>query len=202
MDAIDLTKNCVTTECGHQFHAKCLMQNVAHNGFDCPYCRAAMAEEVSDEDSDFTDSTVEEVSELYSDRSLYAMRQLFRMNSDEGEEEEVEDDSWSDEDDDEEGEQNENAIPVQLVVEKMQQHFTYEQLIRIILQNQNFDYQNPANSSDRDEFRMYERFHRDLENVIDSYYADEAAVAPINQVEPVSVPVPNPVANNTFYHFV
>ncbi len=49
MDAIDPNKNRVTTECGHTFHCSCLMTNVSHNGFACPYCRTAMAEEVEDE---------------------------------------------------------------------------------------------------------------------------------------------------------
>jgi hypothetical protein len=51
MDVIDISKNCVTTECGHKFHTSCLMKNVAFNGFECPYCRTAMAED-DDEDSD------------------------------------------------------------------------------------------------------------------------------------------------------
>ena len=51
---IEGPNNQVTTECGHTFHCSCLMKNVAHNGFDCPYCRTAMAEEVyySDDDDD------------------------------------------------------------------------------------------------------------------------------------------------------
>lgn len=40
--------NSLTTECGHTFHTSCLMKNVAHNGFGCPYCRKAMAEIVQD----------------------------------------------------------------------------------------------------------------------------------------------------------
>lgn len=51
MDMIDVSKNCVTTECGHKFHTSCLMKNVAFNGFECPYCRTAMAED-DEEDSD------------------------------------------------------------------------------------------------------------------------------------------------------
>jgi len=51
MDMIDISKNCVTTECGHKFHTSCLMKNVAFNGFECPYCRTVMAED-DDEDSD------------------------------------------------------------------------------------------------------------------------------------------------------
>ena len=40
---IDSQINKVTTECGHTFHCSCLMKNVAHNGFGCPYCRNIMA---------------------------------------------------------------------------------------------------------------------------------------------------------------
>lgn len=48
-------KNKVTTECGHVFHNSCLMKNVFHNGFGCPYCRAKMSnidEDEDDEDGD------------------------------------------------------------------------------------------------------------------------------------------------------
>ena len=61
MDSIEsTTRNCVTTECGHCFHANCLMQNVAHNGFGCPYCRAAMIEEPEEEESIWSDEDEEE----------------------------------------------------------------------------------------------------------------------------------------------
>jgi hypothetical protein len=50
-DDIDPSKNNVTTECGHMFHASCLMKNITVNGFGCPYCRTAMADEPEEEDS-------------------------------------------------------------------------------------------------------------------------------------------------------
>jgi hypothetical protein len=53
MEVIVTTKNIVITECGHTFHCSCLMTNVAHNGFGCPYCRTAMAEEVDVEQSEY-----------------------------------------------------------------------------------------------------------------------------------------------------
>jgi hypothetical protein len=37
--------NRLSTECGHEFHTKCLLSNVAYNGFGCPYCRSEMVEE-------------------------------------------------------------------------------------------------------------------------------------------------------------
>jgi len=80
MDEIDLTRNCVTTECGHKFHAKCLMQNVAHNGFSCPNCRAEMAEveKVQLNDDDYYDDGEEEEEEDYEDFCLKGMRWLFQ----------------------------------------------------------------------------------------------------------------------------
>ena len=65
MDDIEFNKNCVTTECGHCFHASCLLQNVAHNGFNCPYCRNIMADEPEesveqDEEEDFEEEEDED----------------------------------------------------------------------------------------------------------------------------------------------
>lgn len=55
LDEISGEKNKVTTECGHVFHNSCLMKNVFHNGFGCPYCRTEMSnidEEDDEEDDD------------------------------------------------------------------------------------------------------------------------------------------------------
>jgi len=64
-EMIEGQKNCVTTECGHQFHTKCLMMNVAHNGFGCPCCRSIMAEDTreQDDEDDWSDSSSEESSQ-------------------------------------------------------------------------------------------------------------------------------------------
>jgi hypothetical protein len=45
MEVILAEVNCVKTDCGHLFHTSCLMKNTAVNGYDCPCCRAQMAEE-------------------------------------------------------------------------------------------------------------------------------------------------------------
>jgi len=66
------TKNCVTTECGHSFHTSCLMKNVAHNGFDCPYCRSEMAEEINNDDSDEDDDTGSYETDTFNDERLDA----------------------------------------------------------------------------------------------------------------------------------
>ena len=74
-DQIECSINTVTTECGHKFHAKCLMQNVAHNGFGCPCCRAQMVErsptgdsEDENEDSEY-DSDDDETNDNDSENS-------------------------------------------------------------------------------------------------------------------------------------
>jgi hypothetical protein len=66
-DQIEGSINTVTTECGHKFHAKCLMQNVAHNGFGCPCCRAQMVERSPAGDSEDEDENENEDSEYDSD---------------------------------------------------------------------------------------------------------------------------------------
>ena len=38
------TVNFLKTECGHEFHTSCLLQNVSHNGYGCPLCRNELVE--------------------------------------------------------------------------------------------------------------------------------------------------------------
>lgn len=58
-DVIGDTNN-ITTECGHKFHASCLMTNVSCNGFSCPCCRTAMATISSATDSEDEDEEDDE----------------------------------------------------------------------------------------------------------------------------------------------
>lgn len=76
-------KNNITTECGHKFHASCLMTNVSLNGFGCPCCRTAMAEtpeQEDDDDTEYTDdetaSLLDEPEEPFSDDALRGLRLL------------------------------------------------------------------------------------------------------------------------------
>ena len=99
MDVIEGEKNKITTDCGHCFHANCLMTNVAHNGFGCPYCRTAMAAEPadnnSDEDEEYDEFSIEEDGPEYTDNVLRGARWLFQRA--EGEEIDDEADSVLDE---------------------------------------------------------------------------------------------------------
>jgi len=68
LEIVDVSKNCVVTECGHSFHCACLMRNAVTNGFGCPMCRTAMAEEPEDDDDDDDDSE-DDYDSLFSDDS-------------------------------------------------------------------------------------------------------------------------------------
>ena len=133
MDDIQSNVNCVTTECGHQFHTSCLMKNVAHNGFGCPYCRNALAEELEEEEDDISDdeSISLEDEDLYDDYALRGMRWLFQQNSNEPFDEE--------EEDDEEEEAVEEQIPkpsAALIAKKLtDQGITMEDLVKCMLLN-------------------------------------------------------------------
>jgi hypothetical protein len=52
METIDSNKNIIITDCGHKFHCKCMMENIRHNGFGCPYCRHKMINSIEDEEEE------------------------------------------------------------------------------------------------------------------------------------------------------
>jgi hypothetical protein len=140
MDPIDTTRNCTTTECGHCFHAKCLMTSVAHNGFNCPYCRTRMADEVSDEDSEYDDDNETVEGDLYDDYALRGLR-FFNNNLD-GEEHDEEDVDEEESDaenqegnsEDQNEEEDEAPPPVSYLVQKLtEQGVTTEDLLKAIL---------------------------------------------------------------------
>jgi len=141
MDSIDIKKNCVTTECGHCFHASCLMTSVAHNGFGCPYCRTAMAEVPNEEDNEdnYIDDEDDE-DEMFSDYSLRGFRFFFNNlngeendNEDNLEEDEDNEDgeNYEDEDDDEPPKPSLEFITQRL----LEQGITMEKLIKSCLLN-------------------------------------------------------------------
>ena len=118
--------NRVVTECGHAFHCSCLMQNVAHNGFACPYCRFTMAnlvEDDDDDDDDYDDDIRDDISSERDDDSvsvagpgleahlLRGMRWMFqRVEEDDDAESIWETDSESDEESDEEAVEESVAV--------------------------------------------------------------------------------------------
>jgi hypothetical protein len=149
MDQVEGMKNRVTTECGHCFHTSCLMKNVAHNGFGCPYCRDAMAEEPDDNNTDeeYDEFSVDEEDEEpdYSDNVLRGSRWLFQRA--EGEELDDEEDTVLDEE--EERVEVEPRAPVDYIVEKLvQRGVSMADLVKSIL------------IRDHDEYQFHDEFER------------------------------------------
>jgi hypothetical protein len=132
MDCIETSKNCVTTECGHCFHASCLMTSVAHNGFGCPYCRTKMAEE-QEEDEETIYSDEEEEDDMFDENALRGFR--FFWNNLNGEEHNEDDADQENLDECDEASSEDTNIPsASFVAEKLQQQgVSYEQLVKMIL---------------------------------------------------------------------
>ena len=137
MEEIVLTKNCVTTECGHCFHTNCLMTSVAHNGFACPYCRAAMAQAVNDDDDEYADDDDDDSLYDFEDNedALRGFRFFFNnINSEEPEEADVAAEDVMNAYQQELVEQQ-RAIPsIAIVTQKLvEQGVTIEQLVKALL---------------------------------------------------------------------
>jgi hypothetical protein len=182
MDEINGEKNKVTTECGHCFHTSCLMKNVAHNGFGCPYCRDAMAEEVeSDEEYDEFSIDEEEEGPDYNDNVLRGARWLFQRV--EGEEVDDDEDSVLDE---EEEELEDDAVPsVDYITEKLiQQGVTMKQLLKSILLFDHIEYQDDE-SFERENNQLFGK----LRIIISNYEPQPVVVAPAPALEETSIPV-------------
>jgi hypothetical protein len=142
MDPIEGAKNCVTTECGHIFHAKCLMTSVAHNGFGCPYCRTAMAEipqnDDDDEDEDY-DGDDDDEYENDQDDALRGLR-LFtnNLNGEQHDEDDIaEENDYLQDDEDTELQEPQAPLPTaSFIANKLtQQGVTIEDLVKIMLLN-------------------------------------------------------------------
>ena len=146
MDTFVGIVNKVVTECGHAFHCSCLMQNVAHNGFGCPYCREKMAEEPEEEEPEEEDTiSWHDIDTLFDDEEITVFEEealtSFRMfhqriNGEEVEEEEDQDD-WATIVDEEE---NQEEVEVQqlpsssFLAEKLtEKGITYEDLVKSLL---------------------------------------------------------------------
>jgi len=125
MEGIEGTLNIVTTECGHVFHCRCLMQNAAHNGFGCPYCRAIMAETPEEEDSDDDEGSFIDDEDEQDEQENYIL-QGFRMffNNVEG---------IPHEEDDVEEENHPKPTAAFVTQELLSQGVTMEQLVSVLL---------------------------------------------------------------------
>jgi hypothetical protein len=156
MEIIEGNKNCVSTECGHQFHTNCLMKSVAYNGFGCPYCRTAMAEK-NEEESIYTDDDEGEDDDededeydddLYDDYALRGLRFLNNnINGAEHDPQDIQD----------EAEDNIPKPSTAFIQQKLvEQGVTMEDLLKVILVEHD-DYTNRNN-----ELEQFLKIDRDV----------------------------------------
>jgi len=137
METIEETKNFIVTECGHRFHCNCLMQNAAHNGFGCPYCRTVMAEEpIDEEDDDEDDYTVGDYSpEVLTDNELTSFRMFHqRLEGEDLVEGDLEEGEDLEEEGEEEDQEDQEDPDAQYMAQKLNEKgITYEDLVKCLL---------------------------------------------------------------------
>ena len=166
MDDIDITKNCITTECGHRFHASCLMTNVSHNGFNCPYCRTGMAEEIEVNNGNDDDESIYDDMELYDDYSLRGLR-LFTNNINNERHDDtdlLEEQEYVEYMEFDTNSQIDESIPTSAVVMEKLIGFgiLYEDLVKVLLTT--YEEYNNVSDYDRISNTMYGAFRRIISN--------------------------------------
>ena len=163
MDTIEGLCNRVITECGHSFHCSCLMQNAAHNGFGCPYCRTKMAEEPEQEEYDDEYSDAEDAT-VFDEEALTSFRMFHqRLNGEEVEEEEEEDWATVDGDEGEEEdaeEENSQQIPdASYISQKLSERgITLEDLVKNILYQEHSHFGTNYTDYERRSSEVYGQF--------------------------------------------
>jgi len=179
LDCIEGNKNCITTECGHCFHANCLMTSVAHNGFACPYCRTAMAEE-PDNDSTEYESVDDEVVPLSNNDTLRGFRFFFNnVYGQEHDENDVEDERLLHEE--AEDPKPSSSFITQKLIE---QGVTMEQLVQTLLSENHEEYEN-----DEEMIRISDDLFGNIRIIIGNFNPDMVIPPP----QPVSQVVSHPV---------
>lgn len=188
MDVIEVSRNCVTTECGHCFHANCLMQSIAHNGFGCPYCRTAMAEVPSEEESDDGYSYDEEAT-VFDDDALTSFRMFHqRLNGEEVEEEAEEWESVIDEDEDEDDELPAQPDAAYIAQKLAERGITFEDLVKNILFQEHSNYGNLYTDYERRSSEVYGQFRA----VITQYRPSEPEIVEPTPAATTPSPTPEP----------
>jgi hypothetical protein len=165
------------------------MKSVAHNGFGCPYCRTAMAEqpEQDDDDSFWADEDDEE--EVYNDYALRGFRFFFNnLNGQPHEEEDIVEEDQDDESISDEDPVNSNNIPsTEIVAQKLrEQGVTFDQLVKMICALDHHGYD--QHEEEAEEFE--EKLHGMVEKIVADYKPEPAAQPSVDlAAQPKSVNV-------------
>jgi hypothetical protein len=191
MEAIEGVSNRVVTECGHVFHCSCLMQNAAHNGFGCPYCRAVLAVVPEEDDSDYDE---EDDESIFDTNALTSFRMFHqRIEGEEVDEEEPEEwETVASEDED-----REDGVPnIEYITQKLiERGVTIEDLVKSELYHDH--------SILSDSFSTYERRVSEIfgfiRSIIIRYDPARAAelVATTTEASPTNEPATTTAASPT-----
>ena len=190
-------KNSITTECGHKFHASCLMTNISRNGFGCPCCRAVMVEEPDDATEVDDDTEVDhdtEIDEIFADnddalRGLRLLTNLLEGNEHDQEDVVAEFQYLQ-------REEEENRPPtLDLVSRLLVQHgITFDNLVANALMDHD-EYEDNMEELDIATDDLWGKLRAIISNFKnDSYYPRNPAwYEPWNPVAPAAEPVEEPV---------
>ena len=185
MDDIVNNTNCVTTECGHQFHSSCLMRSVAHNGFGCPCCRNVMAETPEDDDDDEEEEEEEDLDDDIEEQDMLRGFRFFCDNLDgrDHDEEDMQDEDEYEEEIHEEvvaevAEEVESPAPsADYIAQKLTERgITMATLVKTILSDAHPEYSNKS-SYNRSSDSVFGQFR-----IIITNYAPEPTAAAPSQV--------------------
>ena len=188
MDDINVNKNCITTECGHCFHASCVMRNVAQNGFACPMCRTAMAEEPEEDEYSVISGDDSVVDRNPDDYALRGFRMF--MDNVEGVEHDHEDILEEQEDNEEAAKPSAAHIAQQLTANGV----TMEDLVKILLRDHD-EYE--AEDEEYDE--VDERVWGQMRTIISNYEEPTVVEPEAEALEEVATPVAAAVAEEPIH---
>lgn len=181
MDNVDTTVNCLTTPCGHCFHANCYLKHTSYNGYNCPLCRSQMFEQpentVDEEESLYEDDSDDEFEdeeerfEIMEAESLQSFRWFYqRLNNEQLEEDEEGFSEAPSEEElqEEETIRKENEDQVKALVSKMKciNKLPYEKLLAAFLYNnvEDFTHNEYAGLMCNEVSSMLESVHRRVLN--------------------------------------
>jgi hypothetical protein len=172
------------------------MTSVAHNGFGCPYCRTAMAEEPEDEDEDTIWDDEEE--EMFDEDVMRGFRFFWNNlngephdEDDEADEQQIEE--WSEQAADNGNDTDPNIPTTDFVAQKLrEQGVTFEQLVKAICQNEHEEYEDDEAAQ-----RLGSELFGKIRIIVSNYTPDQVSI-PVQQPAPVFEEVrpakPQPIA--------
>lgn len=170
------------------------MQNAVHNGFGCPFCRTAMADEPKEDDDEDQWSDVSDEEEIYDDYALRGLR--FMTNNLEGVPHDILDvhDENEEQQEQEEQEGDIDLPSAAFIATKLaEQGVTMEHLVKALLVD-HVEYEDDAQFNDLDNANG-DIFGK-MRIIISNYTppAEESATPVVQTPIAAAVPIPTPSA--------